>query len=143
MMWMVELGRIDIAVEVSQISSFLAMPRQGHIVNALHIISYLKIKHNSRLVLDPSYPGIYMSEFNSNDNWEHLYGYGQEAKPHNAPKPPGKEITLRMFVDSDHAGDKSDCRSRTGFMIFMNMAMINWHTKNQATVGVLYLEPNL
>ena len=39
-----------------------------------------------------------------------------------------------MFVDSDHAGDKSDRRSRTGFMIFMNMAMINWHTKKQATV---------
>ena len=39
-----------------------------------------------------------------------------------------------MFVDSDHAGDKVDRRSRTGFMIFLNMAMINWHTKNQATV---------
>ena len=39
-----------------------------------------------------------------------------------------------MFVDSDHVGDKSDRLSRTGFMIFMNMAMINWHTKKQATV---------
>ena len=39
-----------------------------------------------------------------------------------------------MFVDTDHAGEKSDHRSRTGFMIFMNMAMINSHTKNQATV---------
>ena len=67
--WMVELGRIDIAVEVSQLSSFLAMPRQGHLVNALHIISYLNIKNNSRLVLVPSYPGIDMSEFNSNENW--------------------------------------------------------------------------
>ena len=36
-----------------------------------------------------------------------------------------------MFVDSDHAGDKSERRSRTGFMIFMN---INWHTKKKATV---------
>ena len=39
-----------------------------------------------------------------------------------------------MFVDSEHAGDKSDRRSRTGYMIFMNMAMINCHTKKQATV---------
>ena len=39
-----------------------------------------------------------------------------------------------MFFDSDHTGDKSDRRSRTGFMIFMNMSMINWHTKKQATV---------
>ena len=55
---MVELERIDIAVEVSQLYSFLAMPRQGHLINALHIMSYVKIKHNSRLVIDPSYPGI-------------------------------------------------------------------------------------
>ena len=39
-----------------------------------------------------------------------------------------------MFIDSEHTGDKIDRCSRTGFMIFMNMAMINWHTKNQATV---------
>ena len=41
-----------------------------------------------------------------------------------------------MFVESNHAGDNSDRRSRTGFIIFMNMAMINWHTKKQATVEV-------
>ena len=63
---MVELGRTDISVKVSQLSSFLAMSRQGHLVNALHIMSYLNIRHNSRLVLDPSYPGIDMSEFKSN-----------------------------------------------------------------------------
>ena len=44
MRWMVELGRINIAVEVSQISSLMAMQRQGHLVNALHIMSYLNIK---------------------------------------------------------------------------------------------------
>ena len=61
MRWMVELGRIYIDVKVLKISSFLAMPRQEHLVNALNIMYYLKIKHNSRLVLDPSYPGIDMS----------------------------------------------------------------------------------
>ena len=134
MIWMVELGRIDFAVEVSQIYSFLAMPRQGHLVNALHIMSYFEIKHNSRLVLDTSYPGIYMSDFKSNENWAPFYGDVQGAKPLNAPKPLGKEVTLLMFVDYDHAGDKSDRRSRTGYMLFMNMAMIKWHTEKQATV---------
>ena len=68
MRWMVDLVKIEISVEVSHLSSFLTMPRQGHLVNALHIMSYLKINHKSRLVLDPSYPGIYMFEFKSNDN---------------------------------------------------------------------------
>ena len=131
---MVDLGRIYISVEVSHPSSFLAMPRQGHLVNALHIMKYLKIKHNSRLVLDPSYPGINISEFKCNENWAPFYGDVQEAKPLNAPKLLGKEITVRMFVDSDHTGENSDRRSRTRFMIFMNMARINWYTKKKATV---------
>ena len=104
MRWMVDLGRMGIAVEVLQISSFLSMPRQGHLVNELNIMSYLKIKHNSRLVLEPSYPGIDISDFKSNENWTPFYGDVQEAKPLNAPKPLYKEVTLRMFVDSDYAG---------------------------------------
>ena len=39
-----------------------------------------------------------------------------------------------MFVDTDHAGYKMNSHSRTGYMIFMNMSMIDWHTKKQATV---------
>ena len=39
-----------------------------------------------------------------------------------------------MFVDSNHAGYKATRRSRTDYMIFINMSMIDWHTKKQATV---------
>ena len=39
-----------------------------------------------------------------------------------------------MFVDSEHSGDKTNRCSRTGYMIFMNMSMIDWHTKKQANV---------
>ncbi len=41
MRWMVELGRINIATEVSMLSSYLACPREGHLDNALHIMGYL------------------------------------------------------------------------------------------------------
>ena len=68
MRWMFELGHVDIAVEVSQLSSFLAMPRKGHMVSALNIMSYLRINHNYCLVLDPSYADINLSDFNSNNN---------------------------------------------------------------------------
>ena len=56
MRWMVELGRIDIATEVSLLSSHLAFPREGHLETALHIMSYLSQKHNTRLISDPTYP---------------------------------------------------------------------------------------
>ena len=103
---MVELGRIYIAIEVSQISYFLAMTRQGHLVNALHMMSYSKIKHNSMLVLDPSYPRIDMSKFKSNENWAPFYGDVQEATPMNYTKPLGKEVTLRMFLTLTMQGER-------------------------------------
>ena len=124
MRWMVEIGRIDINTEVSMLSSFLALPRRGHMDAAMHIVSYLKVKHNSRLALDPTYPSIDYDSFNKEAEWETFYKGAKEAVPPNAPKPLGKE----------HAGDKVTRRSRTGFMIFMNMALINWCSKKQSTV---------
>ena len=39
-----------------------------------------------------------------------------------------------MYVDINHAGDKSTRRSRTGFLIYMNMALIQWLSKKQPTI---------
>jgi hypothetical protein len=41
MRWMVELGHIDIVVEVSMLSSYLVYPREGHLEAAIHIMGYL------------------------------------------------------------------------------------------------------
>ncbi len=41
MRWMVELGSVDIATEVSMLSSYLACPCEGHLENALHVMGYL------------------------------------------------------------------------------------------------------
>ncbi len=45
--WMVEIGCVDIMVEVSMLSSHLTLPRKGHLEAALHIMGYLKQKNNS------------------------------------------------------------------------------------------------
>eukprot|EP00804_Cyclotella_cryptica_P003089 CCRYP_006074-RA/>CCRYP_006074-RA protein AED:0.29 eAED:0.04 QI:0/0/0/0.75/0.33/0.5/4/0/1079 len=131
--WMVELGRIDMMTEVSMLASHLAMPREGHLEAIFHIYAYLKQKYNSRLAFDPTYPSIDMSDFKECD-WKQFYGDVKEAIPPNAPEPRGKDVDLRMFVDSDHAGDKLTRRSRTGFMIFMNTALIDALSKKQATI---------
>ena len=132
--WIVELGRVDIATEVSLLSSYLAYPREGHLEAAVHVMAYLRQKHNSRLVLDPCYPKIDQSTFNHGAEWKDFYGEVSEAIPHDAPQPRGKDVDLRMFVDSDHAGDTKTRRSRTGFMIFVNMALITWLSKRQPTL---------
>ena len=131
--WMVELGRIDIITEVSLLASHLALPRDGHLDAVLHIFGYLKKKHNSRVVLDPTYPEIDMGMFKKCD-WKDFYGDAVEAIPPNAPEPRGKEVDLRLFVDSDHAGEKLTRRSRTGYIAFLNMAPIAWFSKKQTTI---------
>ena len=64
--------------------------------------------------------------------------YGDEVKeaiPPNAPAPRGKDVDLRMHVDSDHAGDKAvRRRSRTGYLIYLNTARIAWFSKKQPTI---------
>jgi hypothetical protein len=42
-------------------------------------------------------------------------------------------VQLRLFVDSDHAGEELTRRSRTGYIIYMNSAAILWHSKQQGT----------
>ena len=42
--WIVELGRIDIATEVSLLASHVALPRRGHLQTVFHIYAYLKKK---------------------------------------------------------------------------------------------------
>jgi hypothetical protein len=54
--------------------------------------------------------------------------------PSDAPIPRGKEVDLRLFVDSYHAGEQLTRRSRTGFVIYLNMVPIVWFSKRQPTV---------
>ncbi len=49
-------------------------------------------------------------------------------------EPLGKDLDVRMMCDSDHAGDKRTRRLHTGFLIFCNMALIDWVSKKQATI---------
>ena len=65
--WIVELGRVDICLEVSMLASHIAMPRHGHLKEALHIFSYLKGLHNTEMIFDPSDPEIDTSEFQRRD----------------------------------------------------------------------------
>jgi len=67
LMWIVEMGRMDISMEVSTLSSFIAMPREGHMQQVLHIFAYLKVHHNARIVFDPMYPEVEEDEFEIRD----------------------------------------------------------------------------
>lgn len=131
--WMVELGRIDIITEVSLLASHLALPRKGHMEAVFHIYAYLKKHHAYVLALDPTYPEIDRSSFKLDADWSGMYEGTKEPIPENMPEPRGKELVLRLFKDSDHAGDKLTRKSRTGFIIYGNNAPLFWLSRKQAT----------
>ena len=131
--WTVELGRVDIACEVSMLSSYVANPREGHLEQMYHIFAYLKRHHNSRIVIDPSYPEVDEEAFQKYD-WNNFFGEVKEQVPSNSPRPLGKEFIMRAFVGASHTCDRLNRRSRTGFIIFLNSAPVHWHTKKQGGV---------
>jgi hypothetical protein len=119
----VELGRIYIITDVSILSTYLCLLREGHSEAVFHVFAYLVLHHNTRVVFDPNYPSVGMGAFIKTD-WKSMYGDVKEMIPPRVPFPRGKEIDLLLFVDSDHAGEHFTRRSRTGFLIYLNMVPI-------------------
>jgi hypothetical protein len=115
------------------LSTYLCLPREGHLEAVFHVFAYLGLHHNARVVFDPTYPAVYMGTFIKTD-WKSMYGDVKEMTPSDDPIPRGKEVYLRLFVDSDHAGEQFTRRSRTGFVIYLNMAPIVCFSKRQPTV---------
>jgi hypothetical protein len=129
----VELGRIYIITEVSMLSTYLCLPREGHLEAVFHVFAYLGLHHNARVVFEPTYPAVDMGTFIKTD-WKSMYGDVKEMIPSDSPVPRVKDVYLRLFVDSDHAGEQFTRSSRTGFVIYLNMAPIVWFSKRHPTV---------
>ena len=45
----------------------------------------------------------------------------------------GQHMMMRVYVNNDHAGDLLTRRSRTGFMVLLNGALIYWTLKKQTS----------
>lgn len=126
--WIVELGQFDIITEVSMLSSHPALPRVGHLETVFTVFGYLKAKHNSVTLFDPTYPDIDMTSFKQ-CNWKDFYRDAKKPIPLNTPPPRGKEVDLRLFVDADYANDRVNRRMRSGYIMYINMAPISWQSK--------------
>ena len=131
--WIVELGRIDIMVPVTLLSSFLTNPREGHLEQAFHIFAYLHAHDRSCLVFDPRTPVLDESRFTKAE-WTEIYPGAEEAIPPNAPFPRGNPVDVMCYVDADHAGCQVTRRSHTGILLFVQNSPVTWYSKRQNTV---------
>ena len=115
----------------------MAMPREGHLEVVLHVFAFFCQRYNPRMAFEPTYPDIDMNDFKEY-KWKDFYGGLNEAIYPNIPKERRKEVDLRGYVDSDHAGENKKRRTCSGFFIFSNTALIQWFSKKQAMIETFF-----
>ena len=99
----------------------------------VEIAEYAVFQNIDNEFLDTTYIDINDTIFKRH-RWVELHGNVKEAIPLNMLESRGKDVDLRMYENSDHAGDKSTLRSRTGFLIYTNIALIQWLSKKQPSI---------
>ena len=136
-LWLiVELARVNICLEVLMLLSHLALLCEGHLEQVFQIFGYLKKYHNTELVYDPSNPEIDPTQFERRDWISSKFGHvdGEEELPPSMLEPHGMGFTMRAKVNTDHASDTVTRRSRTGFLVYLNCALVYWWSKKQMRV---------
>lgn len=131
--WAVELGRVDILLETSLMSTYMAMPRSGHLEQLYRMFGILKLHPKRKIAFEPQHPMISERMFKVYD-WQDFYRDVHEAIPDNMPKPRGNPMSTHCFVDASHGSDLRTRQSQTGILIFCNRAPIIWFSKRQNTV---------
>ena len=59
---------------------------------------------------------------------------GEEELPPNMSEPCRMGFTMRAKVNANHASDTVTRRSRTGFLVYLNCALVCWWSKKQMSV---------
>jgi hypothetical protein len=78
--WAVELGRIDIYMEVSLLSQHLALPRVGHLEAVYHVFAYLQKFPKSSMIFDPTDP-VPVTPTSAKPDWSSFYSESEEDLP--------------------------------------------------------------
>ncbi len=132
MHWTVELGCNNITKEISLLLLHSALPHEDQMNTALHVMAYIGLHHKSHLLMDLTYLDIDNDQFPVMD-WKYFSNVTEPIPP-NAPKPLGKQVNICIFVDSDHTGEQQTRRSCSSFLIYVNTAFVDWHSKHQVTI---------
>lgn len=103
--------RPDIAYAVGVLSRYMSCPTEQHMTAAKHVLRYLK-----------SNPGVGITYRR------------EESNKYCPPERSGCDRQLRVFSDSDFAGDKDTRKSTSGMVAFLASAPIMWSSKLQSLV---------
>ena len=114
---MVWLKISDVAHATSSLSRFSAYPREGNLARARCVFGFLKKLPNRRYTVDSRDPILRGGKEALGKDFTQelgtLYQDAAEELDANLPTPLVGEISINVFVDSDHGHDKVTRRSIT------------------------------
>ncbi len=118
---------------------------EGRTFEALyHVFAYMKSHLDiGHVAFDPKTPMVDESAFNNGVDWKESYGEFQEELPPKMPKPWKQRVTISVFVDANHTGNKVMRCLHTGIIIYVQNALILWYSKWQNTVEAATFESEM
>jgi hypothetical protein len=132
--WIIVLGKFDIAYATSAMSRFNMLPREGHLKVVKTILSYLKTFPKGGVIIDISYTDHSVYPVEDYSNWMEFYPDASEEIPKDLPPEKGPRVRMTVYVDADHAHNLVTRRSITGILVMLNNMPIIWISECHKTV---------
>ena len=118
--WAVSLGRIDIQTATMTLSSFRAVPQEGHLKRAMRMYSYVSKMRHATIRIRTEEPDFSALPEDPNTWDRSIYGNIREEIPRDTPKPLGKFVTTKHYVDANWFHDIMTGQSVTGILHLIN-----------------------
>ena len=132
--WAVTIGRFDIQVAVTTMSSFRAYPRVGHLERVKRIFAYLKQFDQAAIRFRTHLPDYSMLPVQAYDWASSVYGNVSELIPTDCPEPLGKGVITTSYFDANLMHCLLTGRSLTAVLHLVNGTPFDWYSKKQSTV---------
>jgi hypothetical protein len=132
--WIIVLGRFDIAYATFTMSRFNMSSREGHLRAIKRILAYLKTFPKGRLLIDTTYPDHFIYPVEGHSNRKDFHPDAEEEIPNDLHMSKGPKVRMTVYMDADHAYDLGTRRSITGILMMLNNMPIRWVSKSQKTV---------
>jgi hypothetical protein len=129
--WIIVLGRFEIAYATSAMSRFNMAPREGHLKAVKRILAHLKTFPKGRLIIDTAYPDHSICPVEDHSNWKDFYPDAEEEIPNDLAVSKGPKVRMTVYLGADDAHDLVTRRSITCILMMLNNMPIRWVSKRQ------------
>ena len=136
-LWIVALGRVDIAFAVSSMSRFSAIPREGHLEHLFGVFAYLSNFPDRRIPVDarPMDESIGRKMKGARESMLKMYPDAFEEIDDSHPEPRGEDLETSIWFDANNAHDQLSRRSISGIIAFLGRTMIKGYSRRQTSIA--------